>query len=158
MQIGPIEGAVPTEAVLDLEFRFAPSVGLSARELEEKVVEYLTEVAGKALDETFSLEIEIVPGSGEGYRFAKPDDPLVQTLVRSYETVGVDLPLSISCFGSVPEGYTFVKELGIPFMCGGVGRGGNFHAPDEWIIKDDYPRFKLWFAEFLDEFARSYSS
>jgi len=164
VQVGPCEGVVPNEAVVDIEFRFAPSVELEAADLDGMVKDYLREVAKAKLSSGCQAEVEILPGSGEGYRFAEADSSLVQALMSSYEaagvnspeTAGVDLPLSISCFGSVPEGCTFVKGLGIPFMCGGVGRGGNFHVPNEWIVKNDYPRFKLWFAQFLHRFAEVY--
>lgn len=154
--IGPTEGSLPTEATVTLEFRIGPSITLSTKELERVVQAHIEAVAGRTLYPGTNCTVDFEAGTGQAFRGAESDSPLVGALLDSYKPFGVELPLSPCCFGSVPEGATFTS-IGLPFLIGGLGRGGNFHAPNEHIVEADYWRFKQWLVAFLHQFAQEFA-
>jgi len=150
------EGTVPKRVFAELEFRIPPSVTLNATEIEAAVRWYLQEAV--VLPEGVRLErIDFVAGTGEGFRGAALDDPLVSVLQKSYGVFDVERPVSPCIFGSCPEGAVIRKELGIPFMFGGLGRGNRAHVADEYIADGAYERFKKWLVVFLHQFAQAYT-
>lgn len=153
--IGPSQGSVPMTGWINLEFRISPSVTLSPRELEDIIRGYLENVASDVLvsGEVVLDSIIFEAGTGQGFRGAEADSAFVRAILDSYEACGVKMDLSPCCFGSVPEGATFTN-LGLPFLVAGLGRGGNFHAPNEYIVEADYPRFIQWLIAFLFRFAQ----
>jgi len=145
------EGALPSWATADLEFRIPPTVTLNGREIEKKITEYLDDMP--LLNGVTLESVKFIAGTGPAGRFASPDDLIVRSLQKSYKTFDVDMPLSPCCPGSIPEGVVVARELDIPFLCGGLGIGGKLHAPDEYILKGAYERLKKWFVVFLYQFA-----
>ena len=152
------EGVLPTKAFVELEYRLPPSSNLADVEAIEKGVrQHIFETASTVLPRSVSIDSgEFVAGTGAGFRGAVPADPIVGVLQRSYGAFGVERPLSPCLWGSCPEGAVIVRELGIPFLFGGLGQGGNAHVPDEYILDGAYQRFKKWLVVFLHLYAWAY--
>jgi acetylornithine deacetylase/succinyl-diaminopimelate desuccinylase-like protein len=53
--------------------------------------------------------------------------------------------------GPANEGYMLI-ETGIPTLCGFGPRGGNAHAPDEWVSVESIPETIAMFAGTILEF------
>jgi hypothetical protein len=131
-------------------------VDLSVPEIEAAVEEDIRSSACFLSPEVVIESIEFVAGTGRGFRGATLEDPFVGVLQQSYGVFEVERSLSPCLWGSCPEGGEIVRELGIPFLFGGLGCGGGAHAPNEWIAEDAYPRLKEWLVVFLHQFAQQY--
>jgi len=153
------EGVLPTKAFVELEYRLPPAGNLADVEaIESGVRRHIVETANIALPRGVSIDsAEFVAGTGAGFRGAALDDSIVGVLQRSYGVFGIERLLSPCLWGSCPEGAVIVRELGIPFLFGGLGCGGNAHVPDEYILDGAYQRFKKWLAVFLHLYAWAYS-
>ncbi|MEO6078084.1 MAG: hypothetical protein ABIP54_04820, partial [Candidatus Andersenbacteria bacterium] len=148
------EGVVPTRAYAELEFRISPSVQLTASEIEEEVRRYVQSLEPYLTEGVLLDSIEFVAGTGEPFRAADPEGPLVKTLQRSYQSFGENIPLVPALFASIPEGATIRRALGIPFLTGGLGVGHGAHVPNEYILEGAYERFKEWLVVFFHQVAR----
>lgn len=152
------EGVLPTRAFVELEYRLPPAGHLDREAIESGARKHIVETASIVLPRSVSIDsAEFVAGTGAGFRGAALDDPIVGVLQRSYGVFGVERPLSPCLWGSCPEGAVIVRELGIPFLFGGLGCGGNAHVPDEYILDGAYQRFKKWLVVFLHQCAWAYA-
>ncbi len=150
------EGTLPTRTWVDLEYRLSPDVGLSVPDIEAEVEKDIRSSAPFSDSGVVVESVEFVAGTGRGFRGAAPNDPFVRVLQRSYGTFGVERSVSLCLWGSCPEGGEIARGLGIPFLFGGLGRGGGAHVPNEWIADGALERFKEWLVIFLHQFAQQY--
>ncbi len=59
--------------------------------------------------------------------------PVVRTTISVYRKYGVVLSVWPRTGGSAPY-YLFTDRLGLPMISAGLGHGGGFHAPDEYLV------------------------
>lgn len=148
------QGTLPTTCFAEMEFRLAPSVTLSAQEIEEKIKEYLQSKADTLPHGMRIGSIEFIGGTDEGFKAAEFDDPLVQTIEQSYGNFDSQFSIVPSVFGSVPAGAKIVKTLNVPFLMGGLGVGGKQHVANEYLTENSYKRFKQFLTVFFHLFAK----
>lgn len=80
-------------------------------------------------------DVEMVQIEGRGYPAAASpvDSPVVQTAISVFNKYGRTPEVSPWLGGSAPF-YQFTRNLGLPFVFGGLGHGAGAHAPDEYML------------------------
>lgn len=64
--------------------------------------------------------------------------PIVQAMISVYRKYGAPISVWPRSGGSAPY-YQFTERMGLPMISGGLGHGGGFHAPDEFLVVDPKP-------------------
>ena len=80
-------------------------------------------------------DVEIVQIEGRGYPAASSpvDSPIVQAAIGVFNKYGHPPAVSPWLAGSAPF-FQFTRNLGLPFVFGGLGHGAGAHAPDEYML------------------------
>lgn len=80
-------------------------------------------------------DIEIVQIEGRGYPAASSpvDSPIVRQAISVFNKYGHTPAVSPWLAGSAPF-YQFTRNLGLPFVFGGLGHGAGAHAPNEYML------------------------
>ncbi len=87
------------------------------------------------------------------------DSGIVQSLLRSYRAHGLEPMIWPNMAAAAPWALFSDPPLHLPFMMGGMGHGGNNHAPDEYMIVDgkgaiaDLAEIEKFYVRFLYDFA-----
>jgi acetylornithine deacetylase/succinyl-diaminopimelate desuccinylase-like protein len=128
---GDWPGMVPawSEAVVDI--RLLP--GVKAGDVLVRVDEVIAEVCRKRPGLAVQARTLIsLPGAA-----IPADHPLVTIAGRATEEITGEAWPAVGA-GPANEGYMLI-EAGIPTLCGFGPRGGNAHAPDEWVSLESIP-------------------
>lgn len=89
----------------------------------------------------------------------KFDAGIVQSLLRSYQAHGQEPLVWPNMAAAAPWALFNDPPLNLPFMMGGMGHGGNNHAPDEYMVVEgkgeiaDLAEIEKFYARFLYDFA-----
>jgi acetylornithine deacetylase/succinyl-diaminopimelate desuccinylase-like protein len=80
-------------------------------------------------------DVDMVQIEGRGYPAASSpvDSPVVRTAIGVFNKHGHAPTVSPWLGGSAPF-YQFTRNLGLPFVFGGLGHGAGAHAPDEYML------------------------
>lgn len=128
MRGGDFESMVPEWAEATVDIRLMP--GQAAQEVVEAVERIIDVVTEERPGLTITLEIKnSLPAATipAGHRLVE--------LARKYTRVITGHEWRVAGAGPTNEGYMLI-EAGIPTLCGFGPRGGNAHAPDEWVDID----------------------
>lgn len=87
------------------------------------------------LDAHGFADVEMVQIEGRGYPAAASpvDSTIVQAAIGVFNKYGHTPAVSPWLGGSAPF-YQFTRNLGLPFVFGGLGHGAGAHAPDEYML------------------------
>ncbi|WP_324716866.1 M20/M25/M40 family metallo-hydrolase [Carboxydochorda subterranea] len=81
------------------------------------------------------------------------DEPAVQAMVETYQTMGRTPQIWPLNPGSAPY-YVFERVLGIPYVTGGLGHGGRQHSTDEYCTVQGILDFEISMVRWMDAFSR----
>ncbi len=143
-----IQNTIPNVAECVVDIRFANEVSINTifREINTMVNE-------------FSLlhAVKITLSQNVGYEGSRIDQnsALTRSLITSFEKVGVSTQLWPFSAAAAPLS-VIKKELGLDFLVGGLGIGGNAHAPNEFIQIDSLLPMRLAFYYFFKFFSTSF--
>lgn len=135
---------IPTEAKARLVFRLVPRTS--------------PDRAFKMLKQHFEklsygdIEIEFLYGY-PGTRVSI-EEPVVQSLIKAYAYHGQQ-PQVLPISASATPYCLFTDLLNIPYVCGGLGRAGKSHAPDEFATVEGLRIFEKSITTFLHMFGSS---
>lgn len=119
-----------TKTVLPCEARAYVDVRLVPNQEPRKQLKRLTDF----ISERFPMiQIEVC----DTYPWAKTSirEPGVQALIRTYHSFGKEPEIWPIAAGSAPF-YLFTRNLGLPFVIGGLGHGSRAHSPNEYAAVD----------------------
>ncbi len=141
---GDAAGMVPGRAEAVVDIRLMPDLPM--------------EEALALIDRTLELVMAERPGLGLGYEIqtALPaahiaaDHRLVE-LAKRYTGAILGDEWRAAAAGPANEGYLLI-EAGIPTLCGFGPRGGNPHAPDEWVSIEDLAPMTAIYSGMMCEF------
>jgi acetylornithine deacetylase/succinyl-diaminopimelate desuccinylase-like protein len=91
---------------------------------------------------------------------ASVEEPVVQSMLKSYRAFGQDPDIWPTSGGAVPF-YVFNKVLGLPFTMSGIGHSDLAHSPNEYMVVHGNKKIaglaeaEKFMAYFMREFARS---
>ncbi|MBY9018679.1 MAG: M20/M25/M40 family metallo-hydrolase [Candidatus Lokiarchaeota archaeon] len=122
---GGIKNAVPNSAECNIDIRYAHDVRIETLYQEiEKIVDNF--------NKNSISHIDLIKNIGYRGSRVKRDTNLISSMHKSFELLGVkyeEWPLSAA---AAPLS-RIKNELGLNFVVGGLGIGGNAHAPNEFI-------------------------
>lgn len=140
---GDSEGMVPGQAEALVDIRTLP--GQDQEDLLQQVQRVLQRVEGKRSGLKLSMEVKNrLPGAA-----IPADHPLVERAVK-YTGIVTGSPWPARGAGPANEGYMLI-QAGIPTLCGFGPRGGNAHAPDEWVDLDSMGEAMAMYAGIIQE-------
>jgi acetylornithine deacetylase/succinyl-diaminopimelate desuccinylase-like protein len=136
---------LPAEASAKVDFRLVPN------QKPENVLIGLRNF----LDKEGFKDIEITYLGGEPPARTDPDDPFVELVMQTAETV-YDHPMEIMpMIGGSGPNYPFIHVLNLPVATAGVGYpGSQAHAPNENMRIDLYLKGAEHIARIIQEFGR----
>jgi len=139
---------IPFEVKANLDIRLPPF----------QTVEYVKECYQKFITKNFPM-IQCDLGAGYGPAKMSPTHPLIQITKKVYEQFHKKPTMVPLLAGSAPFSM-FQSILGLPFVYGGLGHGGQVHSPLEYaVIESDNPNvggirdFEKFTATLFFEFA-----
>lgn len=145
---GPIKygdgDVVPPEASVDLVLRLPP--GMAPDWARAQMREHLDR---RGYSEIEIEQGEFYPGSRTSMR-----EPVVRCMLDTYNDFGVT-PQIWPLMASATPYYLFSEILKIPWVCGGLGKAGRSHAPNEYATVDGLKVFEKSIARFLLRFAET---
>lgn len=117
-----------TKTILPCEARAYLDIRLIPNQEPERQIGLLKEFLKKNHP---LVEIE----SYDAYPWAKVSvrEPLCQALLRTYQAFGKKVEIWPHHSGSAPF-YLFSRNLGMPFIWGGLGHGNRMHSPNEYAV------------------------
>jgi len=137
---------LPAEAHVKISCRLAPDQ--DPDEIRDLLTNYIHEIAPPG------VRVEIVPMHGGKPAIVPLDHPAMSAASRAMERGFGKRPVFIREGGSIPVVATFAKALGAPTILMGVGLPGeNAHAPNEWLLLDNFHNGIRSAAALLDELA-----
>lgn len=122
---GEFESMVPTHAEAMVDVRLMP--GQSAEDVLERIGQIIEETTAQRPGLSVAVEIKNNLPSA-----AIPSDHRLVVIARQYTRAITGQEWPVAGAGPANEGYMLI-EAGIPTLCGFGPRGGNAHAPDEWV-------------------------
>ena len=143
-----LKNYIPNKAMCNIDIRYAHNISLDIifNEIKAKVEEF---------SKSSECEIELIKNIGyEGSR-VKKDSILVQSLIKSSKTLGVQTELWPFSAAAAPLS-KIQKVLGINFITGGLGIGGSAHSANEYVKFDSIINARLSFYHFLNEYSSLY--
>jgi len=100
----------------------------------------------------------------DAYPWAKVSvrEPLSQAMLRAFQAFGKEVEIWPHLAGSAPF-YLFSRNLGLPFIAGGLGHGDRAHSPNEYaVVAGDkvggIKEFEKSVVTFLYEFSQQESN
>ena len=119
-----------TKTILPCEARGYLDVRLVPNQEPRKQLKLLTDFISKRFP---MIKIEVC----DMYPSAKTSirEPGVQALIRTYRSFGKEPEIWPIAAGSAPF-YLFTRNLGLPFVIGGLGHGSRAHSPNEYAVVD----------------------
>ncbi len=134
---------LPAEAKVKIDFRLVP------RQTPQKVLSALRE----HLDNQGFADVNIEYLGGESPSKTDPDDPFVELVVQSAESVYTERMQVVPMVGGSGPGHIFEETLKIPIATAGIGHpGSQAHAPNENIRLDLYLKGAQHIARILTNF------
>ncbi len=135
---------VPSEAFVKMDFRLVS--GQSPGPVLELIKSHLRK---RGFD-----DIEVVDLHGVEPAKTPVDSPIVRTAIQSWEDLGVDDSVVYPTIGGSGPTSLIATELGIPtIMTGSVANtDSRLHAPNEWVLLDDYFRSVGYFGRVFERF------
>jgi acetylornithine deacetylase/succinyl-diaminopimelate desuccinylase-like protein len=135
---------VPSEAFVKMDFRLVS--GQSPGPVLELIKSHLRK---RGFD-----DIEVVDLHGVEAAKTPVDSPIVRTAIESWEDLGVDDSVVYPTIGGSGPTSLIATELGIPtIMTGSVANtNSRLHAPNEWVLLDDYFRSIGYFGRVFERF------
>ncbi len=135
---------VPSEAFVKMDFRLVS--GQSPGPVLELIKSHLRK---RGFD-----DIEVVDLHGVEPAKTPVDSPIVRTAIQSWEDLGVDDSVVYPTIGGSGPTSLIATELGIPtIMTGSVANtDSRLHAPNEWVLLDDYFRSVGYFSRVFERF------
>ena len=135
---------VPSEAFVKMDFRLVS--GQSPGPVLELIESHLRK---RGFD-----DIEVVDLHGVEAAKTPVDSPIVRTAIESWEDLGVDDSVVYPTIGGSGPTSLIATELGIPtIMTGSVANThSRLHAPNEWVLLDDYFRSIGYFGRVFERF------
>ena len=142
--VGPgAKTITPHEACARLDVRFGPN--LSADQIMRRI--------RKHLDTHGYQQVSLSTPDATAWARVDPDCPPVQALVEVYRQFGLEPEVWPTHPGGGPISL-FTEDLGIPVVFGGMGHGGQAHAPDEYAAVHGIRQCQESFARFIHELAK----
>ena len=144
MGIG-IQNSVPNSAFCNVDIRFAHEVTTAEiyKEIEETIRKF-------KINHSISIELKKNVGY-EGSRINK-GSLLVKSLIKSFKILGVDTEIWPLSAAAAPLS-VIKKNLNLDFLVGGLGIGGNAHAPNEYIQISSILNMRLSYYYFLNSYS-----
>ncbi|MFQ6126603.1 MAG: M20/M25/M40 family metallo-hydrolase [Candidatus Heimdallarchaeota archaeon] len=143
-----------TKTILPCEARAYVDIRLVPNQDPEKQIALVKEFLAKYHP---LVEME----SYDSYPWAKVSirEPLCQALLRTYQAFGKEVEIWPHLGGSAPF-YLFSRNLGLPFIGGGLGHGDRAHSPNEYaVVAGDkiggIKEFEKSVVTFLQEFSQT---
>ena len=140
---------IPFEVKANLDIRLPPF----------QTVDYVKKCYQEFIAKNFPM-IKCDLGAGYGPAKMSPTHPLIQITKKTYEKFQKK-PLMVPLLAGSAPFSMFQSILGLPFVYGGLGHGGQVHSPLEYaVIKSDNPNvggicdFEKFTATLFAEFAR----
>ena len=117
-----------TKTILPCEARAYVDIRLVPNQDPEKLIALVQEFLTKNYP---LVEIE----GYDAYPWAKVSvrEPLCQALIQTYQAFGKEVEIWPHLAGSAPF-YVFSRNLGLPFIAGGLGHGDRAHSPNEYAV------------------------
>jgi acetylornithine deacetylase/succinyl-diaminopimelate desuccinylase-like protein len=145
---GSFPSIVPDSAQAVVDIRLLP--GQTSAGVLELVQEQIRAVAAERARIAFDMNITVdIPGA------LIPKDHPLALLAQDYTEAIHGQRWETAGAGPANEGYMLIGA-GIPTLCGFGPRGGNPHAPDEWVEIQSLPTTTAIFAgiihDYLNEF------
>lgn len=135
---------IPNEVHVQLAIRLVPEMTLSST--IEKIRHHL-DICGYT-------DIQIVPKVGYPWSRTTLKESVVQCMVATYRDFGYEPQIWPMMASSTPY-FLFSRELGIPYVWGGLGRAGGSHAPDEYATVDGLKLLEKSISTFIFKYAHS---
>lgn len=147
VQGGDSPGMVPgwAEAILDL--RLMPDLPV------EEALAHLDEILDQVTAERPGLELSYDIQIDLPAAYISTDHPLAD-LARAHTRAILGEDWRVTAAGPANEGYMFI-DAGIPTLPGFGPRGGNAHAPDEWVRIDDLAAMAAIYSGMMLDFFRA---
>ncbi|MHA1472337.1 MAG: M20/M25/M40 family metallo-hydrolase [Promethearchaeota archaeon] len=144
-----VKNIVANEAVCNIDIRFAHDVSpnLIFEEIKEKV---------KDITKNLKSRFEIIQNMGYNRSQVKQDSILVKSLVDSYQELGFSTQFWPISAAAAPLS-KIQSLLGLNFIVGGLGIGGNAHAPNEFVQVSSIQNTRLSNYLFLKNYSNLYS-
>ncbi len=134
---------LPAKAKAKIDFRLVPS------QTPQKVLTALRD----HLDSKGFADVNIEYLGGESPSKTDPDDPFVELVVQSAETVYAERMQVVPMVGGSGPGHLFEEILKVPIATAGIGHpGSQAHAPNENIRLDLYLKGAQHIARILTNF------
>lgn len=137
-----------TKTVLPNEARAKVDVRLVPNMTPERVIAQIrAHLKRHGFDEVEFVVNEGYPAGKTSYKSAS-----AQALINALRTMGHEPEVWPHLGGSAPF-YVFTNVLGIPFVFGGLGKGGRVHSPNEWANVEGMKDFEKSMVHFLANLA-----
>jgi succinyl-diaminopimelate desuccinylase len=141
---GSFASIVPDSATAVVDIRLLP--GQTSSEVLELIRERIREVEAERAHVSFDMNVTVdIPGA-----FISQDHPLV-LIAQDYTEAVTGRRWTTAGAGPANEGYMLIGA-GIPTLCGFGPRGGNPHAPDEWVEINSLPVTVAMFAGIIHDY------
>ena len=135
---------LPSEARVSIDIRLVPNMEPS------RVIEAVRD----HLRENGFGDIEVVTHMQYPAWSIDSSNPVIRVMEDVYKDFGHDVEIHHSSGWSYPF-YIFEKELKIPVVVGGLGKGGKAFSFDEYATIEGIKSFEKSFACLLDKFSRA---
>jgi acetylornithine deacetylase/succinyl-diaminopimelate desuccinylase-like protein len=147
IQGGEFESMVPAWAEATIDVRMMPG------QPAEDVIEAIERVMASEVERRPGLSVEMevknnLPGA------AIPSDHRLVEVARHHTHAITGREWPVAGAGPANEGYMLI-EAGIPTLCGFGPRGGDAHAPDEWVELASLPPTIAMYAGIIADYLSS---
>jgi acetylornithine deacetylase/succinyl-diaminopimelate desuccinylase-like protein len=147
-------GIVPHKANMRMNGRLVP---------DQKIEKVLPMIQDHLAGHGYS-DLEIIGFGGYPWSKVSVREPIVQATIDTYREFGFEPEVWPHSVGSAPN-YLFTGKdyLNVPNLAGGLGHGGNVHAPNEYLVVEGKGRIQglaaceKWFVRFLNRFAQDHT-
>ncbi len=139
-----IKNSVPNSALSKIDIRFAHNIlpHIIYKEIEEQAKNFL---------KNLPIKISIKKRLGYGPSRVKRNSVLVRSLLNTFKELNVEPELWPISAAASPLS-KIQNELGINYVTGGLGIGGNAHAANEFIQLDSIINARLGYFHFLNNY------
>ncbi|MBI3950990.1 MAG: M20/M25/M40 family metallo-hydrolase [Acidobacteria bacterium] len=107
---------------------------IDARLVPEQKADNIIPLVRAHLDKRGFQDIQIRQLSGYDPPRSKLKSHVVQSLIRNYRAYSYEPTIWPSMAAANPLGVFSAPPLGLPWISGGLGHGGNNHAPNEYMV------------------------
>jgi acetylornithine deacetylase/succinyl-diaminopimelate desuccinylase-like protein len=125
-----------SKTIIPSKAGFKVSMRLVEEQDPEDIAEKFAGFINSFETNTVDIEVKLGPGSPPCQLITK--GPVMEAVNKAYENVCGNRPMILRQGGSVPIMGMLKKELGVPIVNVGLGKGGNGHSPNEYLELDTF--------------------